>query len=242
MKTRHVKASYVVGALLFIGFALPAGRSVGQGRPISVDELTRVLLSGGDVAGWDEFDVPRFVAGHYGARAAAAVTSILRLPPDRGTFYLQLEALTAAGYPKVGIPVEIILPFAHAVGFERLPPVMAEILRQRAVMALAGHPDPSLLSFWETIVQDSSPMIRQFAPLGMACTLGAAGADRVNSRRDDSHHVVREAVGHAESELRTRGSSARVCFGLPRDSVLILPGEATPEMLERARRFIGVLP
>src|SRR4029077_9907286 len=72
----------------------------GQGRPLTVSEVSSIFASGGDVAGWDEFAIPVFVAAAYGDRARLALDSILEQPSSLRNYYFKLEALPAAAYPR----------------------------------------------------------------------------------------------------------------------------------------------
>jgi len=81
----------VATAAVFCWQVLPL---VAQGKGLTVEQLTRIYMSGGDVMGWDEFDVPEFVAAAYGQRAREAVEKLLSAPVTGDNFYTQLEAVT----------------------------------------------------------------------------------------------------------------------------------------------------
>ena len=236
-----MRLSHASGVLLASVLLLPASSRAQEG-PLSLDELSRIFASGGDVAGWDEYQVPQFVAEYYGSRATPAILQLLELPTTRARFYLQLEALTAAGYAKLRVPVSVLVPYARGDRGRDLLPIQAEILQHRATLALTGHPEPALVSFWEEVARDSAPLMRQHAAPGFACALGSAAAIHIDRAAMDSDRVVRAVAQRVRTRFQEEGARARVCYGFERDSARVHPNRVTPPLLAAARRRLGEIP
>jgi hypothetical protein len=232
---------WTVAVLVLLAAEAPA-TATPQGSPLTVEQLAAIFGSGGDIAGWDEYQVPQFVAEYYGRRATDAIAAILRMPTTRTTYYVQLEALTAAGYDKLSVDVSLIEPFARGDRVRSLPPAMAEVFQHRALMALTGRPSSGLSPFWDSLQNHPSEMVRQYAVMGLACSIGPAALDRIAPRIASDTEIVSLAAQRADSELRSRGRFARVCYGLPRDSASTLPNRVSEDLLARARRYLGRLP
>jgi len=213
----------------------------GQGRPLTVAEVTQVFYSGGDEAGWDEFMVPKFVAAAYGPRAKSALEEILREPSTPQNYYVQLEALTAAQYPRVGVSTDIVRLFAGHGKSMSLPPEISGILRQRAIKALSTHPDPNLTSFWDSLASDPNPMFRQFVAFGIACALGDDARARLQTLASTNDSVAVRQSNRALQELG-KGASGRVCGESTRLGAPTFPADLPENLRLRGRGLLQRIP
>lgn len=231
------KVSTVAIALL----TLSTG-SVAQRRPLTVEEVTRIFNSGGDRIGWDEFDVPEFVAAAYGPRARSALLTILEEPSTQENYYLQLEALTAAQYPRIGVPLGPVLEYANGTRGERLPPELRGIVRQRAIKALSTHPDRSLVPFWMELLEDPNPMFRQFVPFGLSCAVGEEAMGELARLVTSSDSVLARLADRAKRELAGRGPDAMVCGTAARLTALDHPRVMRPALREAGQHILREIP
>lgn len=210
-----------------------------QGRSLTVSELTQIYASGGDVAGWDEFDVPEFVAAAYGVRARDAVLAILEAPATPENYYLQLEALTTAQYPRVGVPTSVILEYAAG----SKPGVNRGVLRHRAIMALSMRTDAGLTGFWIELSNNPEPSFRQLAAAGLSCVLGSEGVPHLAQLRADSKQAVANVADFYHREHTTKGAEALACGGrVSRSLVGTFPSELRPELRQRGDAMLRRIP
>ncbi len=223
---------HLAAVLLPALFTLAIGSPVelrGQGRPLTLDQLTQIYGSGGDTYGWDEFDIPEFVAAAYGPRAKQAVIAILTEPSRVENYYLQLEALTTAQYPKVGVPQSLIMGYADGQRTSRLPSTLSGLLRYRALSSLSMIPDQSLVGFWQDRLKDGDPNVRQMAVRGLACALGEGATTPLSNASTDPDSSVKRVAAFYREEFRTRGANARSCGGRStRIEALEFPQEVRP--------------
>ena len=182
---------------------------VAQARPLTVQELSQIFVSGGDLAGWDEFDVPEFVAASYGPRAKQAILAILAQPSTSNNYYLQLEALTTAQYGRVGVPVGVIMQFASGAKGANV----GGVLRHRAMLALTMRADRTLTAFWLQTAQDPDASFRQLAAAGLACSSGDSAVAYLSSLRADTSEAVARVADYHDREQRTKGPAALACGG-----------------------------
>jgi len=201
-----------------------------QSRPLTVQELSEIFWSGGDVAGWDEFDVPEFVAASYGVRAKHAVLMILAESSTSDNYYLQLEALTTAQYERVGVPVGIIREFAIGAKGSSV----RGVLRHRAMLALTMRPDPSLREFWLQVAQNPDPSFRQLAAAGLACSLGDSAVAHLALLRADTNQAVARVADFHHREQRDKASAALACGGrVTRALASAFPSSLRPDLARR---------
>jgi len=226
-------------ALVFSGSVASMDSLPCQGPPVSVDQIARIFASGGDVAGWGEFDVPEFVAAAYGARARNAIVAILREASTPGNYHLQLEALTTAQYERVGVPVAVLLDYALG----RRGQEVGGVLRQRAVAALAMRPDTGLRDFWLEIERDPDASIRQFAPAGLSCALGVAASPHLERLTADSDSGVGAVARFYRQQASTMGPSMKACGGrLRRVEAMIFPVVIRASLMERGAVILKEIP
>lgn len=226
----------VVATLMVLG-ASPIVVAAQEGRPLTVAELSEIYGSGGDVGGWDEFDIPEFVAAAYGARARSAVLQILEEPSSNGFSYFQLEAVTTAQYGRVGVPVAALLSFAARVRDA------TGVIRQRTLIALSMKPDTGLKDLWLEVAREKQPSFRQVAAGGLACALGNGATEHLERMtRDSSDAVARVATFHLR-ELRTKGDLALSCGGkVTRRGAPSYPNQLRPHLRERGAAWLVRIP
>src|SRR5882672_10151865 len=200
-----------------------------QQRALSVDEVTQILLSGSE----DDFDMPEFVAAAYGPRAKAALDLILERPSERGTFVLQLAALTAAQYPRIGVRQDLLLDYATGPRLRSLPTELREVLRTRALKALSTQPDASLRDFWLQLQSHPTALYRQFTPFGLACALGATAVPDLEAMSQGTDSTLVRQASRALREFAERGADARVCGPASRAEAAQFPREIRPALLSR---------
>lgn len=203
---------------------------VAQARPLTVQELSVIFLSGGDVAGWDEFDVPEFVAASYGSRAKQAILAILGQPSTYNNYYLQLEALTTAQYGRVDVPVGVLMEFASGAKGGNV----GGVLRHRAMLALRMRADPSLTAFWLQTAHDPDASFRQLAAAGLACSLGDSAIAYLASLRADTNKAVARVADFYDREQRAKEPTALACGGrVTRSLSVSFPPSVRPELARR---------
>jgi len=197
-------------AVTLLTFLLNVGRgseSLAQTQ-ISSSNVKRVFASMGD-PGWDEFDVPEFLAAAFGRRVGAALDSILSEPATPENYYYQLGALTAAGFARTGVPVDRILAFATGQKGSNI----GGVLRHRAVMALQSRADPGLVQFWLNVSQERGVSFRELAAGGLACALGPGALVHLEAMQQDPSPEVRNVASFYMREFTTKGAGAHSCAG-----------------------------
>jgi len=210
-----------------------------QGRPLTVRELSEIYFSGGDVGGWDEFDVPEFVSVAYGARSREAILAILAESSSGENYYLQLEALTTAQYARVGVPTHVVMQYATGAKGSR----DGGVLRHRAMIALRMRADPTLKGFWLEVAKDPDPSFRQVAAAGLSCALGVKAIPHLASLRSDSKPAVVRVAEFYHQEHSTKGTGALACGGrVSRGMIATFPSELRPELRQRAETILRRIP
>jgi hypothetical protein len=210
-----------------------------QGRRLTISEVRTIFASGGDVVGWDEFDVPEFIAAVYGSRATAAIVEILREPSTQDNYYFQLEALTAAQYGRVAIPTPLVMEYATGQRGGNV----GGVLQHRATMALAQRPDPALVTFWLELERSKDASFRQLAAAGIACALGSEAVPHLSRMRTDSTKAVAQvAEFYLTGYARGRGT-AKWCGGTAtREEASQTPVHVRSDLLERGRPILEKVP
>ena len=209
-----------------------------QGRELSVEQITRMLQFGGE----DDFDMPEFVAAAYGPRAKPGLEVILERPSARATFLLQLAALTAAQYPRIGIRQDLLLDYATGPRLRSLPSELREVLRTRAIKALSTQPDPSLQAFWIQLQAHPTALYRQFVPFGLACAVGSAALPDLEALSHGVDSVLSRQANRALRELAERGTEARICGRASRGEAFEFPREIRPGLRVRGEQFLREIP
>jgi len=209
-----------------------------QDRALSVEQITRIFESGGE----DDFDMPEFVAAAYGPRAKPGLELILDRPSSRANFLIQLAALTAAQYPRIGIRQDLLLDYATGPRLRSLPAELREVLRTRAIKALSTQPDASLRGFWVQLQAHPTALYRQFAPFGLACAVGTAALPDLEAMSQGVDSVLLRQAKRALGEFTARGSEARVCGRVSRGEAPAFPREIRPGLLSRGERFLREIP
>jgi hypothetical protein len=210
-----------------------------QVRGLTVEEVRMVFASGGDVRGWDEFDIPEFVAAAYGSRAKAALISLLNEPSTAENYFVQLLALTTAQYGRVDIPDHVVLDFATG----RKGAAVGGVLRHRALMALRMRPNPDLREFWVELSGDRDPSYRQAAAGGLACALGMDAAPQLNALSADPNPAVARVADFYIAELTTKGPAALACGGkTTRTEAATFPWALRPELRAKGAMFLQRVP
>ena len=236
--------SLVTLAPLFPAVMIALGSTLqAQRRPLSVDQLRVIFLSGGDVYGWDEYDVPEFVAAAYGARAKNAVIAILRDRSTEENYYLQLEALTTAQYPKLGVPLGLLLEYVEGGRTAQLPLTLRGLLRHRALASLSMMPEPFLVPFWQARLKEDDPSARQMAVRGLACALGDGAMPYLAPSLTDPDSSVKRVAVFYRQEFVSRGINARACGGRhTRAETLDAPTEIRPGLRRMADNILRKIP
>jgi hypothetical protein len=237
MKLRATGKAHV--GLAFVLMCGLASESRAQTRSLSVRELAHIYESGGDTFGWDEFDVPEFVAATYGGRARAAIVTILSEPSTAENYYLQLEALTTAQYARVGVPVETIIPYARGAKGSSV----GGVLRHRATMALSMRADSTLQDFWLQVSRNPDPSFRQLAAAGLSCALGTAALPHLSAMRTDESPAVSRVADFYFREHTTKGQEALACGGtVSRELSFTFPQTLRPELRARGEPILRRTP
>jgi hypothetical protein len=209
-----------------------------QGRALTVDEVRSVFASGGDVFGWDEFDVPEFLAAAYGRRLHGALVAILSESSTVENYYYQLEALTTAQYARTGVPVGLLLDYASG----RRGVGVGGVLRHRAMLALSMRADSTLTSFWLQQMSSSETSFRQLAAAGLSCAIGPAALGHLEGMKEDVPAVARVARFYLD-EHRSRGRDARACGGrVTRERASVFPDHVRPDLLRIGRPVLERIP
>jgi len=209
-----------------------------QDRPLSVDQVTRMLASGPE----DDFDMPEFVAAAYGPRAKPALELILEGTSARTNFFIQLAALTAAQYPRIGIRQDLLIDYATGPRLRSLPAELREVLRTRAIKALSTQPDSSLQGFWLQLQTHPTAFYRQFAPFGLACSVGTAALPDLEAMSHGADSVLLRQASRALREFAERGTEARVCGRASRGEAPEFPREIRPALMARGEQFLREIP
>lgn len=232
-------ATRLLLALVTLPVALGLPRRLdAQDRPLSVEQITKILESGGE----DDFDMPEFVAAAYGPRARPALESILERPSTRANFLLQLAALTAAQYPRVGVRTALLLDYVEGPRLSAIPVAIREVLRTRALKALSTQPDPSLQGFWMKLQTHPTPLYRQFAPFGLACSIGTTALPDLEAMSRGVDSVLVRQANRALHELVERGTEGRICGRVSRGEAPQFPREVRPGLMARGQRFLSEIP
>jgi hypothetical protein len=201
-----------------------------QGRALTVSELSVVFESGGDTPGWDEFDIPEFVAAVYGGRAREAIVRILSQPSAPENYHLQVDALTTAQYGRVGVPANLLMEYASGARGGSV----GGVLRHRAIRALSMRPDPSLMDFWLHVSKDPGPSFRQLAAAGLSCALGQDALPHLDALRADSSADVARVADFYSREHKSKGTAALACGGrVSRALAATFPAHLRPELQRR---------
>jgi len=234
--------SRAVHPLLMLTVALVSpsvpSRLIAQARALTVEQITRILQSGGE----DDFDMPEFVAAAYGPRAKPGLEVILERPSARASFFLQLAALTAAQYPRIGIRQDLLLDYATGPRLRSLPAELREVLRTRAIKALSTQPDPSLRGFWIQLQAHPTALYRQFAPFGLACAVGSAALPDIEALSHGVDSVLLRQANRALREFAERGTEARICGRVSRGEAPEFPREIRPGLRARGEQFLREIP
>jgi hypothetical protein len=213
-------------------------RASAQDRALSVDQVTRMLTSGPE----DDFDMPEFVAAAYGPRAKPGLELILEHPSERANFLIQLAALTAAQYPRIGIRQDLLLDYATGPRLRSLPAELREILRTRAMKALSTQPNASLRDFWAHLQAHPTALYRQFVPFGLACSVGTAALPDLEAMSHGVDSVLLRQASRALREFAERGAEARVCGRASRGDAPEFPREIRPGLMARGEHFLREIP
>ena len=217
-------------------FSVVAGAN-SQGRPLTVGDVARILRSGGE----DDMDVPEFLAAVYGSRARAALEAILEKPSTVETFSLQLSALTAAQYPRIGVSTDLLVRFVNDTASD-LPPALREILGVRAAKALSTQPNVQLRQFWIQMGTDPRRLYRQFVPIGLACAVGEPAIADLQAMSNSPDSVLARRATNVVRELTLRGSEARVCGRTSRTSAPRFPDYVRPEIARKGEAILREIP
>jgi hypothetical protein len=230
-----------VGVLHMLSFP-QAGQGQG-GPPITVHDLVQIFASGGDSPGWDEFDVPEFVAAAYGRRAKSAIETILRQPSSVDNYYLQLEALTTARYARVDVSMGLLMEYVNGERGGNSEPVLQGILRRRALTALTMRPDPALGAFWLQRMSTADVLDRQTAAAGLACSLGAPATPHLMRLEGDADTTVARVAKHYGAQIRSDGDRALACGGrVSRRDAPGFPSRMPDRLRDRARAILERVP
>ncbi len=209
-----------------------------QGRPLTVGEVARILRFGGE----DDMEMPEFLAAVYGPRARAAVEAILEKPATVETYSLQLSALTAAQYPRIGVNKDLLIRFVVNDSASRLPPALREILGVRAAKALSTQPNAQLRAFWIQMGSDPRRLYRQFVPVGLACALGEPAIVDLQPMSNSPDSVLSRRATNVVRELTLKGSEARVCGRTSRISAPSFPDHVRPEIARKGETIRREIP